>query len=217
MMHPDQRALLNGIIAEPERDDLRLVYADWLEEREESVECGRCKGTGLIGDQPGFGQSPCFACGGHIEERSKKWTRGTGRVSNGLKDIAARIRWQCDRPREHLHTDYPGQRSVTAIYNRGFIAEARCTMAQWLQHGPSICSEHPVERVVITDKEPDDSPSGWTYYGIDGGGFDSMHVPVCIQKEPRPDMYFPSVESANADLSARCIEWAREQAKKGHR
>ena len=85
-------------------------------------------------------------------------------------------------------------------------------MAEWLQYGPAICSEHPVERVVITDKEPDDSPSGWTYYGIDGGGFDSMHVPVCIQKEPRPDMYFPSVESANADLSARCIAWAREQA-----
>lgn len=165
-MTPDQRALLDGIIADPADDLKRLVYADWLEEN--------------------------------------------GNASDRTKALVIRQDIACAYSTLYGHeTTING---LTCFWLRGFICEVTGTMAQWLEHGPAICSEHPVERVVITDKETDDSPSGWTYYGIDGGGFDSMHVPVCIQKEPRPDMYFPSVESANADLSARCIAWAREQA-----
>lgn len=196
------RGMLNAVIAEPEQDHLRLICADRYEELEAGVECAWCNGCGCIDatvDGVVVARVRCGEC------------KGSCLVSNEMKVRAEKIRTQCESPDEEHEGEWA---NFKVFWNRGFIAEVSCTMAEWEQHGPAICDQHPVERVVITDKEPRHSPKGWTYYGIDGGGFDRMHVPFYIQPEPRPaaSMYFPSAKAANDDLSARCIETARAKA-----
>lgn len=44
--HPDERALLATILAHPEADLPRLVYADWLDDNAVDRGCGECEGTG---------------------------------------------------------------------------------------------------------------------------------------------------------------------------
>lgn len=60
--------------------------------------------------------------------------------------------------------DWPGQWRSTgddmriksavgcdALVRRGFVAEVRCTHADWKKHGPQIAKRHPVERVTCSD------------------------------------------------------------------
>lgn len=44
----EQRDLLNTIIANPEDDAPRLVYADWLDENDGTEECTKCSGEGWL-------------------------------------------------------------------------------------------------------------------------------------------------------------------------
>lgn len=54
-MNPDQRALLNNVIANPDDDVARLVYADWLEEFGDDDDKERAK---LIHDMMGVKDIP---------------------------------------------------------------------------------------------------------------------------------------------------------------
>lgn len=55
------------------------------------------------------------------------------------------------------------------VFRRGFIDEVRLTLAQFLEHGRQIASEHPVLSFVATDKRPEETPSGysWFFIGLD--------------------------------------------------
>lgn len=92
----DERLLLSAVLAAPEDDTPRLVYADWLEERAGGdVECRRCRGSGMIGGFCGdnvstpvdYFEDPCPAC------------RGAGRVPDGRAARAEFIRVQCELAR----------------------------------------------------------------------------------------------------------------------
>lgn len=91
----DTRAAFLRRIGENPDDDLpRLVYADWLEEREASVECGGCDGTSFHryadfpDGSPNYSDTAvCYRC------------LGTGHVSNGYAARAELIRVQCELAR----------------------------------------------------------------------------------------------------------------------
>lgn len=194
-MHPEQRALLNGIIAEPERDDLRLIYCDWLEEHEAMVtppDCKTCGGTGrrqYPNDQGGAVEMACPVC-------------GHKRVSNGLAALSDFVRAQCefksrdwsDSDRAELlrvvkHQDnwfkfnrrklndkwkpLVAELSMTAIspvesvflIDRGFVSGVQCRMEEWLKCGPEFCETNPVQRVSITSIRPAASPMNRNGFG----------------------------------------------------
>lgn len=85
--HPDWAALCRKIGERPADDTVRLVAADWLEERAGDARCDFCAGTGRFNteaSQPEWAEEDCPTC------------HGTGRVSNGCADRAAFIRVQCE-------------------------------------------------------------------------------------------------------------------------
>lgn len=200
-MNDDRRALLNNIIANPGDDLPRLVFCDWLEEREESVDCTQCGGTGVgwycdaAGDMD---QRECPGCGGE------------GQVSNGYAKQATEIREQCANPKL-WHPMWDG--SVRLGFNRGFIAEVVCTMSQWEKYGPEICREHPVGWVGITDRHPE-PPNGdarWVWWiGLADGVVDLPYMlPKRLNEGREAHLQFKTGGEARDWLSRRCIAWAR--------
>ena len=91
---------LRAILAEPEDDTHRLVYADWLDEHAAAVPCARCIDGLYLGDtstdQP-TDAIPCSRCS------------GTGRVPDGRAARAEFVRAQCELAaldpvvRKHAH------------------------------------------------------------------------------------------------------------------
>lgn len=100
----DESALLAAILAYPEDDTPRLVFADWLDENEVSVACERCGGGGLLCDAGGSGHIREFAANDpklemylrYSDDRDCPACDGSGFVSNGYAAKAAFIRIQCE-------------------------------------------------------------------------------------------------------------------------
>jgi uncharacterized protein (TIGR02996 family) len=105
-------------------------------------------------------------------------------------------------------------REINGVVRRGFIESVRCPLGAWLEHGPRIVAEHPVERVEITDREPRED--GWFWYWMYEGEPDL--APHWIPNRlARPTMYntgdccgsHASREKAMDALSAACLAWAK--------
>ena len=58
------------------------------------------------------------------------------------------VRWRQTLP--------PGWANWITDFRRGFIAWIECSCQAWINHGPRIVATHPIERVVLTDREPFD-------------------------------------------------------------
>lgn len=157
-MTPDERPFIEAILCDPAADLPRLVYADWLEERDsDRAEFVRvqCRIAEL--------QRTCL-CGTCVR------LRGGGQHHNG--------RCLIDRERVELPDGYSQslrrrERDLLATYGsdawggwpcgasieidrgktlrRGFVSSISCSAADWLQHGPQIVRCQPVEEVRLTD------------------------------------------------------------------
>jgi uncharacterized protein (TIGR02996 family) len=123
---PEEEAFLADIVANPEDDAPRLVYADWLQEHGDEAGQGRAE---FIREQVRLeregGRSTVYPEGSqkatqlHRAHR-KEW-------ANGLPEWAARH----------------------AGYRRGFIEVVRCTARQFLQGGATLRRLVPLRGVVL--------------------------------------------------------------------
>lgn len=204
VMHPDQRALLNGIIEKPDCNDRRLIYCDWLEENEEGDICPHCDGTGE--------EEHTIYCDGDykIDVRDCLHCNGTGGTSNKFAKWAAFIREQCQNPQSSRTVSKHG---VEVVWRRGFIAEVRCVMIDWIRYGPVACRNHPVERVVITDKAALRSSWNSMFYWRfdDAGNGHSNHLPPSFRESNDYITLYLNTPTETEDwLSARCVTLARE-------
>jgi len=59
-----------------------------------------------------------------------------------LKNLRVPL-WSGERPGEAA--------SIGAVFQRGFAAEIVCGQYEWLDHGPQIVQQHPIEQVTLTD------------------------------------------------------------------
>lgn len=171
---------LQDIIEHPADDTPRLIYADWLEEHgeEERAEFIRvqCRIAHL---DMGGGQLPMGVDRKTLQRHERHWIEENRHsIQEQFRPLTVGL----------LRQYQPGQFDPegNVLFSRGFIAEVRCPLALWLQHGPQIAAAHPVEVVRLTDREPrlivDD-------YDL-----------------------FRSPEAAHAWASERAIAWARKQA-----
>lgn len=191
--------LLQAIIAEPEADDLRLIFADAAEEDGQPHVAARIR-WGI--DFPGV----CLSCKGN-----RWWIREQG--FPGPTPLA----WQglnailCEAlPCRH------GQPGLSFTVTRGFISRVRLPCAAWLEHGPVLVTQHPLERVEISDvvvehveREP---------------GFPCWHIAlpligsVGFCRLPWWDIgWHNTSDDALAALSRGCLAWARSREIRGQR
>lgn len=224
-MHPEQRALLNAIIANPADDAPRLIYADWLDEHDGQATCQRCNGNASHWIKSEYGI--CTTC------------NGSGCVPNLFAERADFIRKQLDLPDvDNCFCGVDGMFSdahykfdqrlayITAngsyihkrfVYRRGFVYKIACTMDSWLDNGPEIVRDHPITCVEITDKAPF-RYSGFFWYfawhNIDSPTrtADTIHcLPSVIFNKLSGTYYENDIDKAFDDLSQACIAWAKEQ------
>lgn len=147
-------ALLATILANPEEDTPRLVYADWLQENgeEERAEFIRkaiayphCSFLELTGGNP-------FELLGIPEPPAG---RLVGPPSGDLLIDAANSRtWMWGESEELGCVIHDLVRNVDYREHHGFVSGVRLTLAAWEQHAADIWSRQPVTRCVLTDATP---------------------------------------------------------------
>jgi uncharacterized protein (TIGR02996 family) len=167
----DVDALLAAVLAEPDDDGPRLVYADWLEEHGQPARAEFVRvQVARAAQRPGqciHGQCPDAAgcCEVWCEGADRLWRR------EGELLAAHRKRWLTEAAPPgarywqtgtqqgwalpHVLSDGgTGLIGVPVEFRRGFVEEVRCTLADWLAHGPAVVRCQPVTRVDVTDRKP---------------------------------------------------------------
>ncbi len=235
-----ERMLLDAIIREPEDDTVRLAYADFLDDQPDAHEvCSNCNG---VPDQQRFMRCVNWWQGrrNYIPEVKTTCEKcdGRGYALGANAKRAHAIRWFIANPDYHQSvpitsfvpslTEYATSGEVCGVWHRGFGSEVRMRCADFMQHAAAIFSEHPVTRVVLTDRVPAqiDVYSGTSYWRW---WWSSDHVSPDRQTLPT-DLYerldgsfpadselgsryaYPSVENANLDLSRACVQFGRAAA-----
>lgn len=167
------RGLLQAIIANPDDDTPRLIFADWLEEHDDLARAEfirvQCELAAL-----GLERCPHHA----PDTRVDQLLAGCPVVFEG--DRCDRCRWcllrqrQRDLSDEHLGLrwmpeGWQGWGQANLYFRRGFIAHVDMPATGWLQHGEAILRQCPVERVRINEiTSPQGTYSIWPPEGPDG-------------------------------------------------
>lgn len=148
-----EAGFLKSIIAEPEEDLNRLVFADWLSDHGQDrrgefirvqIELSRLVDLPLnprtLGSGPALRQ----------REHALWFTEGV------YEDFASLFpRWF---PRFAIS---PGGYDSFVLVRRGFLDSVTCTTGQWYRFARRLCEAGPIQRVEVTDKRP--GPPGGEY------------------------------------------------------
>lgn len=226
-MTPSHSDFLRAIIAAPADDLPRLAYADWLEEsgeperaefirvqceiaeleetdwREEAVAGKWGKGDDVLEKRGAHihalrhreRQLLGFGPGGHTPDHKLNWYQWVGVARETIE-----------------RRDVQGQ--VLRMFRRGFIDEIHLTLSQFFGGvlGPQIFRDHPVERVVITDREPFRWGNGWAWQSrLLHGPANSLLPESVIMADT---IWYRSYDDAVDGASYLCCRWARAEADK---
>jgi uncharacterized protein (TIGR02996 family) len=212
----DADALLAAILAEPERDDVRLVFADWLEEHGEPARAE------LIRVQVALARYDWRHCGGYYCDTYDDGTT-THRDCRGIR-LGVRERellaWACDWlvPAGWValrEGDAPVGRSLR--FRRGFAESVACPLADWLAHGPAVVRRQPVARVDETSVTLWTIAPGplagyrcWARVDLPPGVWDVLKAEQ--KGTAAVAAMYPTEAAARAALSAALLAWAKRQA-----
>jgi len=236
----DGPALLAAILAQPEDDTPRLVYADWLDEQGEAErgEFIRVQVAIAAMDEAGEGEidpndghtccdDPCPVCA------SVERYTGLRRRKQELFENGRTYKWGFPKaihctPFADTFAKGLGPETAIGLSRRGFVSEVRCTLAAWVAHGPAIVRAHPVERVVLSDRESTIRGTDRTHMWVRESGMDNAprdelpndlfdHLPVMGQvyyfvfNQPGDWRSYPTESDANDALSFACRSWAKSR------
>lgn len=198
-LHTSTRSLerlYRAIITDPSNLDLRLVYADLLEESDyhERAE--------LIRVQIELG----------------------GRTDDGRKHSAAMIEELAKREQELLVQSAQwceGQR-MSLLFSNGFPDIVSCSQEDWMRWGYSVVRSAPVVYVILLDTEPaklDYERCYWTdrhnrpiaigEHNVAGRIFSFIKLKQMLLENYYPIKVAENVREAKDALSAACIAFAR--------
>jgi uncharacterized protein (TIGR02996 family) len=118
-----------------------------------------------------------------------------------------------------------GIRDVSFVVTRGFVDEVRLPLAAFLEHAPALFAAHPLTRVVLTDREPndygppaDDCRFGWLPedHRIDPGPAvlpRAIHQALADNDKGDGILRWATRDAALAALSAAAVAYGRDSAR----
>lgn len=201
-----EAGLLDDILANPDDDVPRLIYADWLEDhdRRNTARFIRQQIAGEVGMVPLLDV---------VKIVDPMGIGGLGRRNASKKECF----WKRNDSSERL------------VFRRGFLAEIHAPLAVLLEHLPRLVGGHPIEAVRATDREPYEGIAGI----LGGGRFVVGWHPLINPGDPRrtdelprsifdlliPGIassfgrgkYYPTADAAHAALSVALLKWAKAQ------
>ncbi len=222
-----------AIVADPADDCPRLVYADYLEERGETLraECIRV-GIAIAKweqelklpksqiERDGWLISHCIERRTLIGEPCDCLLHMKQRLSEIWRSFPTCLRAEHVYPLYGLFRNSGKNGHSVFSDRRGFPYLVSCTLAEWLEHGSLIVRHQPIEVVRLRDRDSQSNSLARGRYGwwasLDIRPPDNIHSYVWNYLSPEERglghwVYYSSVEAANADLSQACLKWAREQ------
>jgi uncharacterized protein (TIGR02996 family) len=201
----EQQAFIAAICAAPKDDIPRLVYADWLDENGQPeqaefirVQCELAKWH--TGWPAMTFERKDVLC---LRERDLWKIVGAqvvAKVRSGLRDP---MFWQVQL--NALSIAHDADKGV--VIRRGFVDEFRGPAAWFYEAGPRLVAEHPITRVVLTDKKPRVF-SGVACEWLLNDGSEPHELPSDFLPGHHRQ-FFGGKVFAYDWLSKRAIEWAK--------
>jgi uncharacterized protein (TIGR02996 family) len=225
MTAQDQTALvetfLADILANPEDDTPRLVYADWLDEHGAEERADLIRVQCELGPRPLVHicsySSPCHRCSllqRQYQLLAKEYqllAKDSLYPAKGLGLIPRQYRpeW-VPSLQDALPWDMGGW-----TWRRGFVEEIACTCQAWLKHGPLWIGEYPLMEVRLLGREPVLClPDCWCWARHSTSLEEAHFVPDCLAFAVTPMLHevtYPTEDLAHEALSRACLKWAREE------
>lgn len=221
-----EAGLLDDIIANPADDVPRLILADWLEER------GSLRGT-FIRKQIWLHNAAKQRKRTRIKQKRKR-NAVMWQVDNleAIADFTPELQlgglYAADLPilwRGNLWVARRGTGGKTegcVLYRRGFLAEIHGPLTVLLEHLPRLVREQPIERVRVTDREPqEDRPGQFNWYRE--GSYIAREnatlseeiwvwLPPDVEGDGPDRIRYhsqPTADAAHAALSVALLRWAK--------
>jgi uncharacterized protein (TIGR02996 family) len=206
---PLAAAFLADIVAHPEEDAPRLIYADWLDEHGES-------------DRAEFIrlqiELPQLLCDRHHDDTGHPACRCRFCLLRRRQDELFRGRWDAEVvPASWTESS----RWPAPVYRRGFMAVMTLPCAEWLRRGPALVRAAPLETVRLSDRRPGllgDGRAAWFGHTPARASLalgDLLPEPLMTRlpggRNPgsTSTRAYTSHEAALDSLSAACLAWAR--------
>lgn len=222
---------MRAILADPDDDTPRLVYADWLDERAG----GYSPRAELIRVQCELARDDYFDRDGLVKSNLRLSERAYDLLSRWCQSwLPPRFDRNkisgVSRPKEEgggiptavdVHFGPPS----SIRFRRGFVGEAWLSTVDWLAFGCGLVQAAPIREVRLTDKRPTQFSWGnggsyWRWFSTGHYGItlndDPDELPECLWKVyARLNEHYEHATEADAvaALSQTCLHYARRRAK----
>jgi len=169
----DLDLLLAAVLAEPDEDTPRLVYADALDERGQPGDAERAEFVRVqiaIAELERAGSTADPKRYTFVNQSTDRLSSVTPPDLGRLNDLRARERELYAR----LHPGVwplggsvplfsPADGDLVSAFRRGFLDKVTCSAEDWIAHAGALLAAHPVTRVTLTTwpGEPVISPDHW--------------------------------------------------------
>lgn len=226
-MRSERESLLAAIMANPDDDLPRLIFADWLEENGEPE---RAEFIRVQCELAGMSNEKCKR-GDELEKREMELFRHGQNAFDWMGEVSDNY--------AHLVSNARGLVSCVAIslsgradrvtFHRGFVSHISLTLAAFMgtgttpAYGAQVCREHPVTSVLITDREPFRHTTSFSWYRQTG-----LYERLTGASTISPELFdlleggrilsivadYRTREAAITALSSACLRWARTETGK---
>ena len=159
----DGEHLLSAILAEPDDDLHRLVYADWLDEQGDAARAEFIRANINMARNPGRDSLA------RMQATGEAWRT---MLPEGLPAVT----WHGGE--QDFRLAAPGVIGVQ--FRRGFVERVCCSLRGWLCRGAAIVRLHPVERVEVTDRYPDLEDGAAVWRQADATLPQEHHLPAVV-------------------------------------
>lgn len=174
----DGEALLAAIIATPDDDTARLVYADWLDENEQPERAEFIRAQVRLG----------------VLERANPRERqlkpnDPAKLVRALTPEEHRLEKRADELSGAHGEEWVPRVSALWDWHRGFVRALTCGGADWVTRGDEICAAHPVTQVTVTTLPETDGDEDEIWFTGDPRAVRIAHVDALAEQtaEERAD------------------------------